>query len=121
MKKLSITEFRRICLEMAPAIFIFDTGNQTGSVNTDIAIVSRYYDVVVMLNPNRICMINDSGTLCFDGVRYILSYDDNESVATAFTIVCRDAKYAIVVEAKKIHANYKISLTSKSTYVTLSL
>lgn len=106
MKKLSVIEFQRVCQQIAPATFIFDTENQSGNAN--VKMVSRYSDVVFMLNPNRICLKNECGTLCFDRVNVVRYFDDKPTVGAIFDIVCGDSddssshtSYTIVVDSKK--------------------
>lgn len=107
MRILSMTGFRKICEELAPASFIFDTENQPGGANRDAKTIMRYSDVVFMLNPNRICFKNEMGTLCFNRVKLIRYHDDPEVVGKLFSIVCgdscnenQDMTYAILVDRK---------------------
>lgn len=107
MQMLSMTGFRKKCEEIAPASFIFDTENQPGGVNKDAKMVTRYSDVVFMLNPNRICFKNEAGTLCFNRVKSIRYHDDPDTVGEVFSIVCgntqnenTDVSYNIIADAK---------------------
>lgn len=91
MQMLSMTGFRKVCEEIAPASFIFDTENQPGGANKDVKIVMRYSDVVFMMNPNRICFKNGTGTLCLNRVKSIRYHDAPEVVGKTFSIVCGDS------------------------------
>lgn len=86
VKNLSVTEFQRVCEQIAPVTFIFDTENQ--SDNTRLKMVSRYSDMIFMLSPNRICLKNNYGTLCFDRVSSIRYFDDRPSIGAVFDIIC---------------------------------
>lgn len=107
MQMLSMTGFRKVCEEIAPASFIFDTENQPSGANKDVKIVTRYSEVVFMLNPNRICFKNETGTLCFNRVKSIRYLDDQETVGEIFSIVCGNAQnentdisYTIIADGK---------------------
>lgn len=107
MKTLSVTGFRKVCQEISPASFIFDTENQVGYLDTDVKIVSKYSDVIFMLNPNRICFKNENGTVCFNRVKYVRYYDDKRDMGNIFSIVCGNAKdenadvsYTIIADEK---------------------
>ncbi|MDO5547453.1 MAG: hypothetical protein Q4F79_03105 [Eubacteriales bacterium] len=108
MQVLSMTGFRKICEEIAPASFIYDTENQPGGTNKDAKMVMRYSDVAFMLNPNRICFKNDAGTLCLNRVKSIRCHDNTEMVGQVFSIVCGNAKntnsdvsYTIIADTEK--------------------
>lgn len=107
MQMLSMTGFRRVCEKIAPVSFIFDTENQPNGVNKDVKMVMRYSDVVFMLNPNRICFKNETGTLCFNRVKSIRYHDEPEMIGEIFSIVCgnthsenTDVSYTIVADRK---------------------
>lgn len=108
MKTLTMTDFRKLCQQISPATFIFDTGNQSGNADANVKMVSRYSDVVFMLNPNRICLKNECGTLCFDRVKSVRYFDDKPTVGAIFDIICGDSSgdssyvsYTIVADSKK--------------------
>lgn len=88
MQALSMINFKKMCRNIAPTTFIFDTENQPGGASSNMKMVSAYSDVIFMLNPNRICFKNDSGTLCLNRVKSIKYHDDSESVGKIFSIVC---------------------------------
>lgn len=107
MQMLSMTGFRKVCEEIAPASFIFDTENQPGGANKDAKMIMRYSDVVFMLNPNRICFRNEMGTLCLNRVKSVRYHDASDMVGDVFSIVCgnsqnenADISYTIVADRK---------------------
>lgn len=107
MQMLSMTGFRKVCEEIAPVSFIFDTENQPNGVNKDAKMVMRYSDVIFMMNPNRICFKNEMGTLCFNRVKSIRYYDGQDAVGETFSIICgnlqnenADVSYTIIAEQK---------------------
>ena len=107
MQTLSMINFKKICRDIAPAIFVFDTENQSGGIGSDMKIVSTYSDVIFMLNPNRICFRNECGTLCLNRVKAIKYHDEWQSVGKVFSIICgnshnneTDVTYTIVADEK---------------------
>lgn len=88
MKVLTITEFQKYCKKVAPVSFIYDTNNQINGVRENLKMVSKYSDIIFLLNPNRICLKNDCGTLCFDRVKLIRFYDEEQMVGKVFSIIC---------------------------------
>ena len=87
MRKISVTEFKKISDEITFAIFIFDSENQPTNDGI-VKIVERYDEMVTMLNPNRICFKNKTGVLCLNQVKYILHHNDTDRYGHVFSIVC---------------------------------
>lgn len=92
MKTLTVMEFQKYCNEVAPVSFIFDTNNQINGTCSNPKIISRYSDIIFLLNPNRICLKNDCGTITFDRVKSIRFYDEEQMVGKVFGIICGDRK-----------------------------
>lgn len=112
MQTLSLSEFQKACRNMPDAVFIFDTENQSGYINSSMKVTSRYKDAVFMLNPNRICFKNESGTICFNMVKNIRYHDDSSPRYGVFDIVCGeygtdlpDKIYTMVIDSEKISCN----------------
>lgn len=105
MELLTMCEFKNYCKEIVPASFVFDTENQINGLNEDIKMKGMYSDVIIMLNPNRICFKNESGVMCFNRVKMIRHHNSNEMVGEVFSIVCgnsndtnQDKSYIIIVD-----------------------
>ena len=71
MKKLLLTEFEKMCLNC-------------GSIELKSI---RYDRVKVVLHPNRVCLLGDSGVYCIDGVKYILQHTN---APCCFDVVSRE-------------------------------
>ena len=52
MKILSIKEFQKFCTMAYPAVFCYDASNQKNGDCMDIKFISKYSEVVTMMNPN---------------------------------------------------------------------
>lgn len=46
MRILTMMDFKKLCQQIAPVTFIFDTENQPGGTNANLKIVLRYSDKV---------------------------------------------------------------------------
>lgn len=107
MQVLSMTGFRKLCEQIAPVSFIYDTENQPGGMTKDVKMTMRYSEVAFMLNPNRICFKNEGGVFCLNRVKLIRCHDSTEMVGRIFSIVCGNAKntnadvsYTIIADKK---------------------
>lgn len=107
MQKISMLQFRKMCEEAAPVIYSFDLRNQQSSEFQSIELTSVYPDMSMMFNPNRICLRNSSGTICFNRVKSINYYDDSHAFGMVFGIVCGnglgdggECVYKIIVDKK---------------------
>lgn len=89
MKILSIREFQKFCTMAYPAVFCYDASNQRNGDCMDIKFISKYSEVITMMNPNRICFRNECGTLCLNRVKSI-RYHDEQQIGDVFSIVCGD-------------------------------
>lgn len=108
MRMLSITDFKKMCESIAPTSYVFDTENQPNGMSERAKFTQRYSDVVFMLAPNRICFKNNTGTLCFNGVKSIWYHDDERHVGEIFNITCgvldndsADISYTIIADCTK--------------------
>lgn len=75
MELLSMIQFRKYCNEHTGNIFIYDSRNdisRTKGCSCGVSHVGCYDNVVIMLNPNRICFKNKYTTVAFDCVERIL-------------------------------------------------
>lgn len=103
MRALSMMEFKNLFDDVKSVTFVYDTSNQPNGMCEDIKIVSRYSEMICMLNPNRICFKNDSNTICFDRVKTIRYHDGECCVGNIFSIVCgnttnnKDDKTCIII------------------------
>lgn len=90
--------------------FVYDSNNQRGEY-TNIAHSSSFDKMIYMLCPNRLCILNDSGSITFNSVKHIevteYGEDDSENSKTVFarfTITCadyhggHDNKYVILAD-----------------------
>ena len=89
MKILSIREFQKFCTMADAAVFCYDASNQKNGDCMDIKFISKYSEVITMMNPNRICFRNECGALCLNRVKSI-RYHDEHQIGDVFSIVCGD-------------------------------
>ena len=113
MNILTMTDFKKLCQQIAPVTFIFDTQNQPGGTNANLKVVSHYSDVAFMLSPNRICLKNEYGTLCFDRVKAIRYFDDKPITGAVFNIICGSSI------GSSSHTSYTIIADSKNFFSKL--
>ena len=86
-----MSAFRKMCDEIAPVSYIFDTDNNASLFRTNNAkITVRYSDVSFMFSPNRICFTNEKNVLCINRVKTIYYQDYIEGVSRVFEIVCKN-------------------------------
>ena len=71
MKDLTLTGFQKICNDLAPVKFVYDTDNQIGGKTSDLKIISFFTKAIVSLAPNCICFQGDGGILRLDRVKAI--------------------------------------------------
>ena len=60
MKKLSLIEFQRLCSQFGPSLYIFNSENQP-DCKINIKVEQKYTDIIVKLDPGRICLKSESG------------------------------------------------------------
>lgn len=99
VQRLTMTEFKKICSKICALVFVYDTDNQKETYR-NLKIVNKFTEVIIMLNPNRICFRNPGGTMCINNVLYVDRHDP-KSVGEVFDIVCSDAVYTIIADRKK--------------------
>lgn len=78
MEKLLLTEFEEKCLNCKSIELKSANGNTVG----------KYNRVVVVLHPNRVCLLKKNAVYCIDGVKYILQHTNKGS--RCFDIVSRE-------------------------------
>lgn len=108
MKNISMLKFRKMCEDAAPSVYSFDIRNQQSSdLFQSIELTSVFTDMSMMFNPNRICLRNSSGTICFNRVKSVNYYDESHAFGMVFGIVCgsglndgQDVIYKIIVDKK---------------------
>ena len=105
MKNISMLKFKKMCEEYGPSIFSFDIQNQDSCFLQSIELTSVFTEMSMMFNPNRICLKNNSGTICFNRVKSINYYDESQAFGMVFGIVCDnglinsdDVVYKIIVD-----------------------
>jgi len=87
MNKLTVMEFKRLCDGIKPAMFVFDLSNQNSGLYSDSNMITSYDDVIIMLNPNRICFKSSNSYYCLNRVKYII-LSDNDTIGYVFNIIC---------------------------------
>lgn len=104
MQNISVLKFKKMCEVNGPSIYSFDLENQSAAYQS-LELSSTYREMSVMFNPNRICLKNNSGTICFNRVKSINYYDESKSFGMVFGIVCgggladdNDVVYKIIVD-----------------------
>lgn len=109
MKTISMLQFRKLCETAAPVVYSFDMANQKTADFESVQITTVFPQISMMFNPNRICLKNDFGTVCFNRVKSITYYDDAAAGGMVFGIVCGnapdhaskpDSEYKIIVDRK---------------------
>ena len=89
MKVVSLGDFVRQCRKCTPVVFEFDSGEQLSPENDSPArVVSRYSGISYMLNPNRLCLKNESGSICFNCVEEIRYEESDTDAGCILSIVC---------------------------------
>lgn len=109
--KLTVVEFEKICNEVAPSEYIFDTKNQPWGDDVITLKASFTFDnVMILRNPSRVCLTYGNKNLLgkydnflkFERVKYIL-YKGMSAGCRFFTIVCenfsdqQDTEYCLTV------------------------
>lgn len=87
MRRLTMTEFKRLCDGIKPVTYVFNTDNQEAGLYSDCSMVASYTEVITMLNPNRICFKSNNNYYCLNRVKYIVLLDD-ASIGYVFNIIC---------------------------------
>lgn len=107
MQNISMLKFKKMCEDASPSIYSFDLQNQASIHLQSIELVSVFTEISMMFNPNRICLRNNSGTICFNRVKSINYYDESQAFGMVFGIVCGngpgggdDVVYKIIVDKK---------------------
>ena len=105
MQNISMLKFKKMCEEHGPSVFSFDLRNQNSCLFQSIELTSVFTEMSMMFNPNRICLKNNSGTICFNRVKSINYYDESQAFGMVFGIVCGnglvksdDVVYKIIVD-----------------------
>lgn len=96
MRVLSLSEFGRYCYEKAACRYVFSTSNQSQKWYP-IGIAMRFSTVYVGLQPNRICLVNDSmNRICFERVKSVCVDEDVPGFSFKFDVVCTDESNSVV-------------------------
>lgn len=109
MKTISMLQFRKLCEAAAPVVYSFDMANQKTADFESVQITTVFPQISMMFNPNRICLKNDFGTVCFNRVKSITYYDDAAAGGMLFGIVCGNAPD----HSSKADCEYKIFVDKK--------
>lgn len=88
MEILSINKFRKLCIKSAFKNFYFSQDYQPGGDMQDMKLFAEFDKLIVVLNPNRICLKNKFGTLCFGRVKFVIHFDSETQHKDTFGIVC---------------------------------
>lgn len=91
MKKLSVSEFADFCKEKNPSCYILSSVNQEQLQHSGIYAVFRFHKIIINLNPDRICFVNEHDKLNIEHVKSVKIYDDKPCVGTVFKIYCDNA------------------------------
>lgn len=87
MQRLSMMKFKRMCEAASPLEFSFSICNQAQKLRS-IELTSTYQEMLMMFNPNRICLKGKTGTICFNRVKEVDYYDESQAFGMVFGIVC---------------------------------
>ena len=109
MQTISMLQFRKMCEAAAPVGYSFDMSNQKTTDFESVQMTTVFPQISMMFNPNRICLKNDFGTICFNRVKSITYYDDAAACGMLFGIVCGNA----ADHANKADCEYKIFVDKK--------
>lgn len=85
---ISLNEFRARCAKLKPATFIFDTTNQSYTNSPWVSTVLKCSDILITSNPNRVCLKDESTTVCFNMVKSIWECKPTISNSAEFIIIC---------------------------------
>lgn len=88
MQRLSMLRFKRMCEDASPVEFSFSICNQPVQEFHSVELTSTYPEMSMMFNPNRICLRNEAGTICFNRVKAVNYYDESQAFGMVFGIVC---------------------------------
>ena len=90
MKVLSVSEFGRYCYDSGVNWYVFSTGNQDKHW-FPVGVALRFSSVFVGLQPNRICLLNDSrNRICFERVKEVRIDESAPGMRFKFDVVCLD-------------------------------
>lgn len=104
MQTISMLQLRKMCEAVAPVVYSFDMANQKTADFSSVQMTAVFPTITMMFNPNRICLKNESGTICFNRVKSITHYDDAATCGMLFGIVCGNAPD----HSNKADCEYKI-------------
>lgn len=114
MEILSLTQLKNYCEKHMDIHYIYDTENnliKSGASTQfipkhDTVSFSGYYtNVIVLLNPNRICLKNQHSTVVFSNVeQIIIDHDYIQGISDVISVICKnnDTHHIIITERKQI-------------------
>lgn len=90
-KRVSIKEFKEYCEDHKPNCISFLTENQRWYRVADPCEIKMSFSIILILeNPNLICLKSADGTLLFNQVKFIEIDTESSMLGTVFTIFCGD-------------------------------
>lgn len=99
---MTLAEFGRYCKKVKPSYFVYLTDNQVNSGTSFMRIVWRCKQMVLSLQPNRLCFIGNGNCISFEGVKYIRVFEREHHKGEVFNIFCpgkqKDFVYTMMIE-----------------------
>ena len=93
MKKITISDFKKMCSEFKNVTFKFDNRNQKAFTESDMIpgfIISESFDkIIVTTAPDCVSLVNAYGCIRFDGVKEIRISDTYSDSKYIVDIVCK--------------------------------
>lgn len=113
MELFSMTQFKKYCDKHAGATFTYDSRNDVSRIGTNfhyaadsykVSHIGYYDNVIIMLNPNRVCFKNKYAAVIFDCVEKILL---ESGAFDTIHIICKNdtAKHIILANKEQAHDN----------------
>lgn len=110
MEILSLTQLKNYCEKHTDIHYIYDTRNSLVKSGASTQFISNhgtvsfsgyYSSVIVLMNPNRICLKNPHNTVVFNNIEQItIDHDYIQGISDVISITCKndDTRHIIITD-----------------------
>lgn len=110
MEILSLTQLKNYCEKHTDIHYIYDTRNSLVKSGASTQFISKhgtvsfsgyYSSVIVLMNPNRICLKNPHNTVVFNNIEQItIDHDYIQGISDVISITCKndDTRHIIIAD-----------------------
>lgn len=110
MEILSLTQLKNYCKKQTDIHYIYDTRNSLVKSGASTQFISKhdtvsfsgcYSSVIVLMNPNRICLKNPHNTVVFNNIEQItIDHDYIQGISDIISITCKndDTRHIIIAD-----------------------